>query len=90
MSRKVEDEDTRKKLKTIAHGFELPDGCGVILRTNALEQTKATLAKDLSALLRLWKRVQTAAVTGKGSRLLYTARTTSRRCATTRQHIEES
>jgi ribonuclease E len=72
VSRKVEDEDTRKKLKVIAHGFELPDGCGVILRTNALEQTKATLTKDLSALLRLWKRVQTAAVTGKGSRLLYT------------------
>src|SRR6185369_6154075 len=72
VSRKVEDEDTRKKLKVIAHSFELPEGCGVILRTNALEQTKATLAKDLSALLRLWKRVQTAAVTGKGSRLLYT------------------
>jgi ribonuclease E len=72
VSRKVEDEDVRKKLKTIAHAFELPDGCGVIVRTNALEQTKATLAKDLSALLRLWKRVQTAAVTGKGSRLLYT------------------
>jgi len=72
VSRKVEDEDTRKKLKVIAHAFELPDGCGVILRTNALEQTKATLTKDLSALLRLWKRVQTAAVTGKGSRLLYT------------------
>jgi len=72
VSRKVEDEDTRKKLKEIAHSFELPDGCGVIMRTNALEQTKATLAKDLSALLRLWKRVQTAAVTGKGSRLLYT------------------
>ena len=43
VSRKVEDEDTRKKLKAIAHGFELPDGCGVILRTNALEQTKVTL-----------------------------------------------
>jgi ribonuclease E len=72
VSRKVEDEDTRKKLKAIANGFDLPEGCGVILRTNALEQTKATLAKDLAALLRLWKRVQTAAVTGKGSRLLYT------------------
>jgi ribonuclease E len=72
VSRKVEDEETRKKLKAIAHGFDLPEGCGVILRTNALEQTKATLAKDLSALLRLWKRVQMAAVNGKGSRLLYT------------------
>ncbi len=72
VSRKVEDEDLRRKLKAIANGFELPDGCGVIVRTNALEQTKATLARDLAALLRLWKRVQTAAVQGKGTRLLYT------------------
>ena len=72
VSRKVEDEDVRRKLKTMANGFDLPEGCGVILRTNALEQTKATLAKDLNALLRLWKRVQTAAVQGKGTRLLYT------------------
>ena len=72
VSRKVEDEDLRRKLKSIANGFDLPEGCGVIVRTNALEQTKATLSKDLSALLRLWKRVQTAAVQGKGTRLLYT------------------
>ena len=72
VSRKVEDEDTRKKLKALANGLELPEGCGVILRTNALGQTKATLTRDLSALLRLWKRVQSAAVTGKGTRLLYT------------------
>lgn len=72
VSRKVEDEDTRKKLKGLANGLELPDGCGVILRTNALGQTKITLNRDLSALLRLWKRVQTAAMQGKGTRLLYT------------------
>jgi ribonuclease E len=72
VSRKVEDEDTRKKLKQLANGLELPDGCGVILRTNALGQTKITLNRDLSALLRLWKKVQTAAMHGKGTRLLYT------------------
>jgi ribonuclease E len=72
VSRKVEDEDTRKKLKALANGLDLPDGCGVILRTNALGQTKITLNRDLSALLRLWKRVQTAAMHGKGTRLLYT------------------
>src|SRR5436305_2011146 len=72
VSRKVEDEDTRKKLKGLANGLDLPDGCGVILRTNALGQTKITLNRDLSALLRLWKRVQTAAMQGKGTRLLYT------------------
>ena len=72
VSRKVEDEDTRKKLKALANSLELPDGCGVILRTNALGQTKTTLTRDLSALLRLWKKVQTAAIQGKGTRLLYT------------------
>jgi ribonuclease E len=72
VSRKVEDEDTRKKLKGMANSLELPDGCGVILRTNALDQTKTTLARDLAALLRLWKRVQAAAIQGKGTRLLYT------------------
>ena len=72
VSRKVEDEDTRKKLKAMANGLDLPDGCGVILRTNALDQTKTTLARDLAALLRLWKRVQAAAIQGKGTRLLYT------------------
>jgi ribonuclease E len=72
VSRKVEDEDTRKKLKTLANGLDLPSGCGVIVRTNALDQTKTTLSRDLAALLRLWKRVQTAALEGKGTRLLYT------------------
>src|SRR3954447_20499129 len=72
VSRKVEDEDTRKKLKGLANGLDLPDGCGVILRTNTLGQTKITLTRDLAALLRLWKRVQAAAIQGKGTRLLYT------------------
>jgi ribonuclease E len=72
VSRKVEDEDTRRKLKELASGLDLPRGCGVILRTNALGQTKATLSRDLAALLRLWKRVQAAAIQGKGTRLLYT------------------
>jgi ribonuclease E len=71
VSRKVEDEDERKKLKGIANSLDLPPEAGVILRTNALDQTKATLARDLAALLRLWKRVQGAAQEGKGTRLLY-------------------
>ncbi len=75
VSRKVEDEETRKKLKTLASRLDLPAGCGIIVRTNALDQTKATLSRDLAALLRLWKRVQAEATVGGrggGARLLYT------------------
>lgn len=71
VSRKVEDDDVRKKLRQTAAKLELPDGCGIIVRTNALDQTKLTLSRDLAALLRLWKRVQTEARRGQGTRLLY-------------------
>ncbi|MEA2692002.1 MAG: ribonuclease, partial [Acidobacteriota bacterium] len=71
VSRKVEDEETRKKLKAQAAKLALPDGCGIIVRTNALAQTKVTLSRDLAALLRLWKRVMTEATHGRGTRLLY-------------------
>ncbi|HYL05304.1 MAG TPA: Rne/Rng family ribonuclease, partial [Thermoanaerobaculia bacterium] len=71
VSRKVEDEETRKKLKALVANLELPPGCGVIVRTNALDQNKTAISRDLAALLRLWKKVQAAALDGKGSRLLY-------------------
>ncbi|MGV8042652.1 MAG: ribonuclease E/G [Thermoanaerobaculaceae bacterium] len=71
VSRKVEDEDTRKQLKDIASGLELPAGAGVIVRTNALGQTKTALGKDLAALLRLWKKVEAGGKEGRGPRLLY-------------------
>ncbi|HVT17340.1 MAG TPA: Rne/Rng family ribonuclease [Thermoanaerobaculia bacterium] len=71
VSRKVEEEETRRKLKSLAANLELPPGCGVIVRTNSLDQSKTAISRDLSALLRLWKRVQDAALSGKGSRLLY-------------------
>ncbi|HET9768663.1 MAG TPA: Rne/Rng family ribonuclease, partial [Thermoanaerobaculia bacterium] len=71
VSRKVEDEDVRKQLKVMVGGLKVPEGCGVIVRTNALEQTKVTLQRDLQALLRVWKRVETEARQGKGTRLLH-------------------
>jgi ribonuclease E len=71
VSRKVEDEETRSELRGIAGKLELPDGGGVIVRTNALGETRAELQKDLAALLRVWKRIQTEARRGTGPRLLY-------------------
>jgi ribonuclease E len=74
VSRKVEDEETRRELRAIAAALDVPPGSGVILRTNALGQTKATLARDLAALARLWKRIEAAARKGPSRashRLLY-------------------
>jgi ribonuclease E len=71
VSRKVEDEETRRALLDRVSGLEVPDGIGLIVRTNAQDQNKTTLNRDLSALLRLWKRIKEEAGRGKGPRLLY-------------------
>jgi ribonuclease E len=71
VSRKVEDEQNRKRLREQMGSFTMPDGCGAIARTNAQDQSKTNLNRDLNALLRLWKRVGAELPKGKGPRLLY-------------------
>jgi len=70
VSRKAGDEE-RLAVKDRVARLELPEGMGVILRTNALDQPQKTLNRDLNALLRLWKKIRQEATVGKGPRLLY-------------------
>lgn len=71
ISRKVEDGDARQSLKALVRQLELPDGAGVIVRTNALDQTKTTLQRDLNALSRLWKQISADARKTGEDGLLY-------------------
>jgi ribonuclease E len=71
VSRKVEDDETRRLLRQAAGSLDVPKGSGFIVRTNALDQNKATLAKDLATLLRLWKRIEAEAIRGDGIKTLY-------------------
>ncbi len=71
VSRKVDSDETRRALKKLATSLDVPDGAGVIVRTNALDQNKTTLNRDLNALLRLWKRISTEAERNGQVRLLY-------------------
>ena len=71
VSRKVEDDEIRKQLRDQARKLEVPEGCGVIVRTNALDQTKVDLNRDVGALLRVWKQIQTESKKGKGPKLIY-------------------
>ncbi len=71
ISRKVEDEDERRAIRQAALKLEVPEGFGFIIRTNAIDQNKTALNRDLNALLRLWKRIRSEANRGSGPRLLY-------------------
>ncbi len=71
ISRKVEDEATRGELRALADKLTVPEGCGIIVRTNALGQNKTALNRDLAALTRLWKRIGAEFKRGKGPLLLH-------------------
>ncbi|MFQ5463522.1 MAG: Rne/Rng family ribonuclease [Phycisphaerae bacterium] len=57
VSRKIEDEDSRRAMRDMLSDMELPQGIGFILRTAGLGQSKRELQRDLKYLLRLWKQV---------------------------------
>jgi ribonuclease E len=55
ISRKIEDELERKKLKSTMHEMNIPKGVGFIVRTAAQERNRKELYRDVAYLLRLWK-----------------------------------
>jgi len=57
VSRKIEDEDERRKMKDVMSELTFPNGMGFILRTAGMGQTKRELQRDLNYLVRLWKCV---------------------------------
>lgn len=58
VSRKIEDEAERRKLKEILADLELPENMGVIIRTAGVGRTKTELQKDLQMLLKIWENIQ--------------------------------
>jgi len=57
ISRKIEGEQERRKIKEIVQQLGVPEGMGLIVRTAGLERNKSDLAKDLHYLLRLWESI---------------------------------
>lgn len=55
VSRKIEDEATRRRLRDIMLELKPPKGVGFIVRTAGSDRTKRELSRDMAYLLRLWK-----------------------------------
>jgi len=58
ISRKIEDEEERQRLKEIIGSFKIPDGFGLIVRTAGESCTKTMLNRDMQYLMRLWKGIK--------------------------------
>lgn len=55
VSRKIENEKQRKRLKDILHDLDPPKGLGFIVRTAGAGRNRRELSRDMSYLLRLWR-----------------------------------
>ncbi len=55
VSRKIEDEEKRRRMREILDSLDLPEGFGFILRTAGFDKTKTELKRDVAYLTRLWK-----------------------------------
>jgi len=57
VSRKIEDEEQRRKLRDLLGQLSLPKGMGFIARTAGIDRTKRDMQRDLNYLSRLWDKV---------------------------------
>jgi len=71
ISRKVEDDSERKKLKEVVAELEIPGGYGYIIRTEAVGKRKTELTKDFQYLVKLYENIRERASELKAPALIY-------------------
>ena len=71
ISRKVEQEGERKKLKEFVAGMNIPAGIGYIIRTEAVGRSQEELQKDLENLLAMYDNIKKSAAEINGAGEVY-------------------
>jgi len=74
VSKKIEDEAQRERLKEIAHSLKVPEEMGIIVRTAAEQRTKSELSKDLKYLVLIWKEILKRVAEAQTPALIYRER----------------
>ena len=71
VSRKIDSEEERTKLKDIITSLKVPEDMGLIIRTAGMGRVRTDLKKDLSSLLRVWKGIKVKEKKQKAPSLIY-------------------
>ncbi len=58
VSRKIEDETQRERLRAVVNDLRIPQEFGVILRTAAEHRTKREIVKDFNHLMMIWEEIK--------------------------------
>jgi len=71
ISRRIEDEEERRRLRQIFQDVKFPGNPGFIVRTAAYGRSRQELLRDANFLFKLWKRIEKIAHAGKAPSLAY-------------------
>ena len=77
VSRKIEDEDERRRLRQILDGLKPPKDVGFIIRTAGVGKSKTEIERDLKYLTRLWETAREEASSRARARRSSTPKATS-------------
>ena len=71
ISRKIEDEEDRQKIKNLMGQLKIPDDMGFIVRTAGINRTKQEIHRDYQLLMRIWKEIYKKANVSNAPLLIY-------------------
>ena len=71
VSRKVEDNEERQRLRSLLGGIKPGENMGIIIRTASEGASKTHIHKDLQLLKRTWKNIQKQVVKSPAPSLVY-------------------
>ncbi len=71
ISKRIDDEAERKRIRGILEELKVPDPMGIIIRTVAWGATSKELHRDLALLLRLWDSIERASKKRSAPFLIY-------------------
>ncbi|OGP68634.1 MAG: ribonuclease [Deltaproteobacteria bacterium RBG_16_44_11] len=71
ISRKIESEEDRNKIKNLMEQIKIPDDMGFIVRTAGINRTKQEIQRDYQLQIRLWKEIYKKASSSSAPLLIY-------------------
>ncbi len=71
VSRKINDNEDRRRLRDLMKEFEIPDGMSLIVRTAGQELNKSEIRRDYEYLLRVWDDIREKTINSIAPELVY-------------------
>ena len=70
VSKKINNQQDRKRLKTLHDTFNLPDGMSLIIRTNSISADDEEIIQDFEYLKKLWTTIREDTLKSKAPKLI--------------------